>query len=119
MSERNFNPTQESGRKIICECGVQLFVCNHAKHLLTDYHRDKLHKKKVSEELKRKREQDKADIDIRKCDYICDRGIHKGKYLEDVVKFHPQYIHFLITHHRHTFPLEFCKALRECGVIFN
>jgi hypothetical protein len=105
--------------KILCECGKQISRRRHKAHLETDYHKQNLHKKNVSEVLKKTRDELGRKRDYRKCNYKCDRGIHKGKYLEDVVKFHPNYIQFLITHHRSTFPLEFCDALRQCGVEFE
>jgi hypothetical protein len=47
---------------------------------------------------------------------MCNKGIHRGKFLEDVCKFHPEYIDFLIREHRQTFPDHFTNALIECGV---
>ena len=74
--------------------------------------------KEVSQQYADRREEKGVKIDgfVRKCHYICDRGIYKGKYLEDVCNFHPDYIDFLIRMHRSTFPAIFCDALRECGV---
>lgn len=103
-------------QSVVCECGSEIQKRRLKKHMETKTHQTNLHRKQVSEQLKKDREEQGRKTDRRKCSYRCDRGIHKGKYLEDVVKFHPDYIDFLITHHRHTFPLVFCEALRQCGV---
>lgn len=105
--------------KVKCICGKEISTRRLKAHQETNYHKDNLHKQEVSKHLKEERDKQNRKTDYRQCYYRCDRGIHKGKYLEDVVKFHPQYIQFLITHHRSTFPLEFCQALRDCGVEFE
>jgi hypothetical protein len=104
---------------IQCECGWQPkrggTLENHQK---SHFHVMMMRRKEVSEEYAKKREESgsKVDSSHRVCKYRCDRGIHKGKWLEDVCKFHPDYIDFLIKNHRHTFPDAFTNALCECGV---
>lgn len=51
-----------------------------------------------------------------RCTYRCTHGKHEGELLADVVRTDRRYINFLLKEHRHTFPKEFCNALRECGV---
>jgi hypothetical protein len=99
-----------------CECGVIISQWRLTSHKESKTHQNNLFRKKVSEELKKQREEEGRKTDKRNCYYRCDRGIHKGKYLEDVVKFHPDYIDFLIRHHYHSFPPKFSEALRQCGV---
>lgn len=103
---------------MICECGHEVKRGSLEAHKQTQFHETLMTRKKVSEEYATRREEcgSKVDSSHRKCKYICDRGIHKGKWLEDVCRFHPRYIDFLIREHRETFPDRFTEALRECGV---
>jgi uncharacterized protein (DUF1015 family) len=99
-----------------CDCGAFLSRGVTAKHLSSKQHQERMMKKKAIEELEEIKKTEGVHVLQRKCFYICDRGIHKGRYLEDVVRFYPNYIDFLITNHKHTFPEEFTDALRMCGV---
>ena len=78
------------------------------KHLQTKSHLEKARKREVCKELPKP--------NLRNCFYRCDRGIHKGRYLEDICRLHPDYIDFLLRKHRHTFPDKFVEALKQCDV---
>lgn len=109
---------RSDGLSATCECGLVVKRPHHMeKHLLTKTHEERMRKKDVSKQYFFKREGKKVDTFHRTCNYICNTGIHKGKYLFDVVQFHPAYIDFLIEKHRHNFPESFTKALIECGVM--
>ena len=85
-------------------------------HRATKSHGAALEKKKTSNEYRNRRDGLTIDSLHRPCSYVCDKGVHKGKYLYDVVQFHPEYIDFLISNHRETFPDRFTHALLACGI---
>ena len=123
-TETDYSPTKKYiilkrnnyNNKMLCPT---CHVSQTPKHLLTKTHQTNLRRAELKKEYEKNRIDANKKVDSHKCLYRCDRGIHKGKFLEDVCKFHPDYIQFLVDNHRHTFPDHFIMALRQCGVDFK
>jgi hypothetical protein len=109
----------EKPEPVECACGITLKRGNLDEHKATAMHERRMYKKAIADKLKEERQALYQKFEAKKSYYRCDRGIHKGKLLCDVVLFHPEYIDFLIKHHRETFPEPFLNALIDCGVDVN
>lgn len=112
---------------VVCECGMTLKHGNMDRHLASAGHENKMFKKAIKNKLEEERKALFKNGVVKPFTYLCkgevkptlyrcDRGIHKGRLLCDVVQFHPGYIDFLIKNHRDTFPEDFKQALLDCSV---
>ena len=98
-------PTDDEG-KLVCNCGERVTEKFIKTHLKSKKHNDWV--KKILNQQSKKPHQ--------YTDYVCTHGKYEGYKVEDIVYVDPNYIDFLIREYKHTFPAEFTKALKDCGL---
>ena len=103
---------------VVCECGMTLKrgVTALGRHIHSSTHEKWLFKKAQHEKMEEERKALGLKGQVKPTLYRCDRGIYKGRLLCDIVRFHPDYIDFMIKKHRDSFPHAFAEALTDCGV---